>query len=174
MQHELWVRANAAEHPIQFNSLDRAMAQAKTGTIIRLMPGRLELTTPLKKGVSLSGIGSGCMIVDKLGQLKDAPIKFITVIQNNGDKEYIRPEVNMEAIQAEAQLEAIARIMGKKDQYPKYVYDYRFKFGKLKGKTADYAIEKEPKYLQWLYNNVDELDPILEKIMANFSEEIGL
>lgn len=47
------------------------------------------------------------------------------------------------------QLEAIKKIMGKKDKTP----FYRFTFGKYKGKTLDWVVASDYKYLIWLYNN---------------------
>lgn len=177
---DLWVRAGV-EGQGQFSTLDRAMENATPGTTIRLMPGRLELGVPLKPGVTISGLGSGTMIVDKLSQLEEAPLKFVSIIRTDGSKKEFSPghdpkidEMVAQKAREQEQIEKIRKIMGTEDKYPSWVKSYKFKFGKYKGENAAKVIEEDPKYLKWMYENVDGMDLKLREIINEYSDKIGV
>lgn len=54
----------------------------------------------------------------------------------------------------EEQKQAISKIM---QDDPNIEY-YRFRFGKYKGCTFEYVLKTNKNYLEWLYDNVDDMD----------------
>lgn len=67
----------------------------------------------------------------------------------------------------EEQVKIIRQVMNKK----KIVPDYRFTFGKYKGKTLDYVYSErqDNAYFAWLYNNnTEKLNPVLENFIEEF------
>ena len=67
----------------------------------------------------------------------------------------------------EEQIKAIGRIMSKPD-----VPHYIFNFGKHGGKTFDYVLKNDTKYLLWVYHNDVVLpDEILDYIEGNVLKE---
>lgn len=182
MQREIWVKLGASENEIQFNSLDRAMEKATPGTVIRLMPGRVTLNVTLKPGVVIKGLGNGCMIVDPKGQLEtNPPVQFLTIIRPNGVERHIRPTSNPEVedivdkiAREQEQIRKIQAIMGVNEKYPSWVCDYKFKFGKHKGKNAAYVIDKDASYLKWLYESDFKIDLRLQEIITQYASEIGI
>lgn len=61
------------------------------------------------------------------------------------------------------QIKKIQEIMGKPEEVPYY----RFNFGKYKGHTLEEVYKSNKQYLSWLYNNVEELNPTLEKFIQD-------
>ncbi len=62
----------------------------------------------------------------------------------------------------EEQIKAIGRIMSK-PEVPHYV----FNFGKHSGKTFNYVLQNDKKYLIWIYNN----DVVLPNEIINYIEQ---
>ena len=178
MQAELWVKIGAPENEIQFNTLDRAMNRSEPGMVIRLMPGKHELTVALNPDVAIKGLGKDTIIVDSRDQLEGAAVQFITIIKSDGTKKLVRPKVDDhndamdDFFKKQRELEAIKKIMGKSN-YPGYVCNYKFRFGKYKGKNAEYVLNEDPSYLKWLYNNT-EVDRELAMIITNYADKVGL
>jgi len=63
----------------------------------------------------------------------------------------------------EDQIKKIQEIMGTPEEVP----FYRFNFGKYKGDTLEEVYKSNKQYLVWLYNNVDDLSPKLEKFIVD-------
>jgi hypothetical protein len=65
----------------------------------------------------------------------------------------------------EEQVKIIKKVMNNKNHVP----EYRFNFGKYKGKTLDYVYSeiRDFKYLAWVYNNSEKINPVLEKFIED-------
>lgn len=59
------------------------------------------------------------------------------------------------------QLAAINKIMNKPEEIP----FYRFNFGRYNGRTLEYVFQRDKSYLSWLYNNCEDLNPVLEEFI---------
>ena len=59
------------------------------------------------------------------------------------------------------QTNAISKIM----QDDKSIPYYRFKFGKHKGSTLEYVFKQDKSYLEWIYKNFEDIDPVLESFI---------